>query len=96
MTRTIRLALVGLGNVGQSFLDLMVAKSALLADRHGVALVLAGVADSSAAALNPEGLNPSALRAHKGAGKSLHSFPRCSTGSWPSTSRAPSLAPVSL
>ncbi len=80
MTRTIRLALVGLGNVGQSFLDLMVAKAALLADRYGLALVLTGVADSSAAALNSKGLNPTALRAHKSAGKPLHSFPGSTPG----------------
>jgi homoserine dehydrogenase len=90
MTRTIRLALVGLGNVGQAFLDLMVAKAGLLADRYGLALVLTGVADSSASALNARGLNPTALRAHKGAGKPLHSF----TGSTPGMSAPEMLAEV--
>ena len=80
MSRSIRLALVGLGNVGQSFLDLMDAKAALLADRHGIELVLTGVADSSAAALDPAGLNTRALRAHKSAGKPLHSFPGSTQG----------------
>ena len=75
MSRSIRLALVGLGNVGQSFLDLMDAKAALLADRHGLELVLTGVADSSAAVLASAGLSTRALRAHKSAGKALHTFP---------------------
>ena len=80
MSRSIRLALVGLGNVGQSFLDLMDAKAALLADRHDIELVLTGVADSSAAALAPAGLNTRALRAHKSAGKPLHTFPDSTQG----------------
>ena len=80
MSRSIRLALVGLGNVGQSFLDLMDAKAALLADSHGIELVLTGVADSSAAALAPAGLNTRALRAHKSAGKPLHTFPDSTQG----------------
>jgi homoserine dehydrogenase len=80
MSRIIRLALVGLGNVGQSFLDLMDAKTALLADSHGIELVLTGVADSSAAALAPAGLNTRALRAHKSAGKPLHTFPDSTQG----------------
>jgi homoserine dehydrogenase len=80
MSRLIRLALVGLGNVGQSFLDLMDAKAALLADGHGIELVLTGVADSSAAALAPAGLNTRALRAHKSAGKPLHTFPDSTQG----------------
>ena len=80
MTHTVRLALVGLGNVGQSFLDLMVGKADLLRDRYGLAFVLTGAADSSAAALNPAGLSPAALRAHKSVGKSLHTFPGSTPG----------------
>jgi len=90
MPKTVRLALVGLGNVGQAFLDLMVAKADLLANRYDLALVLTGVADSSAAALNARGLSPTALRAHKGAGKPLHSFP----GSTPGMSAPEMLAEV--
>ena len=78
--RTVRLALVGLGNVGRAFLDLMLTKADLLRDRHGLELVLTGVADSSSAALNPAGLNPAALRAHKSAGKPLLTYPGCTPG----------------
>jgi len=80
MSRSIRLALVGLGNVGQSFLDLMDAKAALLADRHDIEMVLTGAADSSAAALAPAGLSTRSLRAHKSAGKPLLSFPGSTPG----------------
>jgi homoserine dehydrogenase len=80
MPKTVRLALVGLGNVGQAFLDLMVAKADMLANRYDLALVLTGVADSSAAALDAGRLSPTALRAHKGAGKPLHSFPGSTPG----------------
>jgi homoserine dehydrogenase len=66
--------------VGQAFLDLMVAKANMLAGRHGLTLALTGVADSSAAALNPKGLSPAALRAHKGAGKPLQTFTGCTPG----------------
>ena len=90
MPKTVRLALVGLGNVGQAFLDLMAAKADLLANRYDLALVLTGVADSSASALNAGGLSPTALRAHKGAGKPLHSFP----GSTPGMSAPEMLADV--
>jgi homoserine dehydrogenase len=80
MTRTVRLALVGLGNVGQAFLDLMAVKADLLAERYGLSLILTAAADSSAAALKADGLCPAALRAHKGAGKPLHSFPGSKPG----------------
>jgi homoserine dehydrogenase len=81
---------VGLGNVGQSFLDLIDAKAALLAARYGIELVLTGAADSSAAVLHPAGLNTRALRAHKSAGKPLHSF----SGSTPGMSAPEMLAEV--
>lgn len=75
MTRSIRLALVGLGNVGRSFLDLMSAKADLLRDRYGVELILTGVADSSGAVLAPRGLDTAALRGHKSAGGKACDFP---------------------
>jgi homoserine dehydrogenase len=73
--RTIRLAMVGLGNVGQAFLELMVRKAGLLEARHGLRLVLTGAVDSSGAVLNPTGIDPVALWAHKAAGRGAGSFP---------------------
>ncbi len=74
MTQTVRIALVGLGNVGRAFLDLMVEKAALLAQRHDLALVLTAAADSSAVLLDGRGIDPAALRDHKAGGSRLAAF----------------------
>jgi homoserine dehydrogenase len=73
--RTVRLAIVGLGNVGRAFLELMVRKAGLLEARHGVRLVLTGAADSSGAVLDPGGIDPGALQAHKATGRGAGAFP---------------------
>ena len=65
MTTSVRLALIGLGNVGRSFLDLMVTKAALLRERYDLKLVLTGAADSSGAVMDGSGIDPIALREHK-------------------------------
>jgi homoserine dehydrogenase len=75
MARSIRLALVGLGNVGRSFLDLMRTKADLLRDRYDLELILTGIADSSGAVLAPRGLDTIALHAHKSAGGRASDFP---------------------
>lgn len=80
MTRTIRIALVGLGNVGRAFLDLMTDKAPLLAEQYGLRLVLTAAADSSAALLDGRGVDPAALRAHKAGGSRLASFPAAQPG----------------
>ena len=80
MSRTLRLALIGLGNVGRSFLDLMTRKAACLADSFDLALTLTGVADSTGAVLSEKGLNPAAIRAHKTAGKGIGTFPGGQSG----------------
>lgn len=76
MTRSIRLALIGLGNVGRSFLDLMVTKADLLRERHGLELILTGAADSSGAVMDAAGIDPIALREHKARGGSAANFVR--------------------
>ena len=63
--RVVRLAMVGLGNVGRAFLELMEGKADLLEQRYGLRLVLTGAADTSGAVLDAGGLDPVALRAHK-------------------------------
>jgi homoserine dehydrogenase len=74
MMRSIRLALVGLGNVGRSFLGLMASKTDLLRDRYGLELVLTGAADSSGAVMAGGGIDPSALAAHKARGGNAANF----------------------
>jgi homoserine dehydrogenase len=73
--RTVRLAMVGLGNVGRAFLDLMTQKAGLLEERYGLRLVLTGAADTSGAVLEAEGIDPLALRTHKGRGLGAGVFP---------------------
>jgi len=68
MTHTVRVALVGLGNVGRALLDLMISKAGTLRDQYGLELVLTGAADSSGAVLDAQGLAPGELRAHKSSG----------------------------
>jgi homoserine dehydrogenase len=43
--KTIRFLLIGVGNVGRRFLELIILKRDSLHDRLGLRLVLAGVAD---------------------------------------------------
>ncbi len=73
--KRVRVALVGVGNVGRAFLQLMVEKGPLLAERHGLELVLNGAADSSGGVVHPGGMDPQALLAHKQSGKGVASFP---------------------
>ncbi len=74
MSTKVRLALVGLGNVGRAFLDLMVSKAGVLAERYGLELVLTGAADSSGAVMEAGGIDPIALRTHKERGGNAASF----------------------
>src|SRR5512136_402733 len=73
--RTVRIAMVGLGNVGRAFLNLMTQKAGLLEERYGLSLVLTGAADSSGAVLDAGGIDPVALRAHKASGLGAGAFP---------------------
>jgi homoserine dehydrogenase len=69
-----RLVLTGLGNVGRSFLELLQSQADVLADRYGLALVVTGAADTSGAAINPDGLDVGALLAAKRAGRGVASL----------------------
>jgi homoserine dehydrogenase len=78
--RTVHVAMVGLGNVGRAFLDLMTQKAGLLEERYSLRLVLTGAADTSGAVLDAEGIDPIALRAHKTTGLGAGAFPGGSPG----------------
>lgn len=75
MTRTIRLALVGLGNVSRAFLDLMDSKEKILRQCYDLELVVTGAADSSGAVIDANGIRAAALRAHKSAGRAAGDYP---------------------
>ncbi|MCX6029557.1 MAG: homoserine dehydrogenase [Chloroflexi bacterium] len=74
MIHPVRVALVGLGNVGRAFLDLMISKADVLADRYGLSLVLTGAADSSGAVMDAAGIDPMALASHKARGGNAGNF----------------------
>jgi homoserine dehydrogenase len=70
-----RLVLVGLGNVGRSFLRVLDSQARLLRERHGAEFIVVGAADSAGAALDPAGLDQSAILAVKDGGGSVGALP---------------------
>jgi homoserine dehydrogenase len=70
-TKTYRLILAGLGNVGRSFLGILRSQEALLRDRYGVAFAVVAAADSGGAASDPNGLDIEAILVAKRAGRSI-------------------------
>lgn len=73
--RTIRFFIAGLGAVGRRLLGLVVSQRDLLVGRYGLNLVLVGAADSSGAALDPDGLDPARIVAIKEAGQGVATYP---------------------
>jgi homoserine dehydrogenase len=73
--RPVRLLLVGLGNVGRRFLELLVQKGATLRERFGLELLLVGAADSSGVAVDLAGLDPPAIVNLKLAGRGVAELP---------------------
>jgi homoserine dehydrogenase len=74
--KKVHLLLVGVGNVGQRFLELLARKGGTLRDRLGLELVVAGVADTSGAAVCPAGLDPRRVVEYKSAGQGVVRYPR--------------------
>lgn len=68
MTETVRILLIGLGNLGWRFCDLLVEKGPQVEARYGLRLLLVAAADSRGAAYDPRGLDPARLSAIKQAG----------------------------
>jgi homoserine dehydrogenase len=75
MSRTLRIVLVGLGNLGRRLCDLLVEKGPHLEARYGLRLVLVGAADSRGAAYDLHGLDPARLSAIKQARGSAADLP---------------------
>jgi homoserine dehydrogenase len=69
--RQVRLLLVGVGNVGRRFLELLVRKRDTLRDRLGLELVVVGVADTSGMAICASGIDPEQLVELKVAGRGV-------------------------
>ena len=73
----IRLAIVGLGNIGRRFLDILDQKTDHLRARYGLTFRLVGAADSRGAALDPSGLNLSQVVQLKQDRQSVAAYPGC-------------------
>lgn len=65
MTRIIRTALIGLGNVGRNFLKLIEHKENRLAAQYELSFRFIAVADSSGVAIRLGGFSPAEIRIHK-------------------------------
>jgi homoserine dehydrogenase len=60
--------------VGRAFLQLLDEKAELLRARYDLELVLTGAADSSGALLDPGGITPLTIHAHKSSGQGVANF----------------------
>lgn len=76
MTQQAKLLLVGVGNVGRRFLELLIRKRDTLEDQLGVALVVTGAADSSGVAQCPSGLDPQVIVDLKAQGLGVADYAR--------------------
>jgi homoserine dehydrogenase len=65
MTVVFPVALIGLGNVGRSLLEVFQSQRVLLAERYGLEVRVVGAADSGGAAIAPDGLDLESLIAAK-------------------------------
>jgi homoserine dehydrogenase len=75
-TQRVRFVLIGVGNVGRRFLELLVRKRDTLRDRLGLELIPIGVADTSGLAVCPTGLDPQQIVQLKMEGRGVAAYPR--------------------
>ena len=74
--RTVDIVLVGAGNLGRRFTQLLADKAAHLKTRYSLELRLVGVADSRGVASDPSGLDPETIVRIKTEGGSVGDYPR--------------------
>jgi homoserine dehydrogenase len=75
VSNTVRILMVGLGNLGRRFCELLVEKVPDVETRYGLRLQLVGAADSRGAAYDAHGLDPARLAEIKFAGGSAGDYP---------------------
>lgn len=71
MPRTVRFALIGLGNIGRNLLDILVHRQEAVHQRYQLEFRLVAAADSSGALVDPAGIDMVALRDRKAASKGV-------------------------
>jgi homoserine dehydrogenase len=74
---TVRLAIIGLGNIGRRFLQVLETKAEHLRTQYGLTFQVIGAADSRGAAIAPSGLDLSQVVALKEQGRSVAEHPEC-------------------
>jgi homoserine dehydrogenase len=74
--RSVRIVLVGLGNLGRRFAGILADKSSDVRRRYGLDLLLVGVADSRGTAYEPRGLDPALVARIKSANRPIHEYPQ--------------------
>ncbi len=83
---TVRFLVIGLGNLGRRFCEVLQEKNAFLRQRYGLDLRLVGAADSQGAAYDPErGLILEQVIRLKRAGKSVADYPEGGRRGWLAT-----------
>jgi homoserine dehydrogenase len=73
---TQRFILTGLGNIGRTFLEILLSRGDTLSARYGFELRCVGVSDSSGAAYDPGGLDMGAVAALKRGGGRVSALPQ--------------------
>ena len=82
IVQKIRYILVGLGNLGRRFCEVIAEKEALLRERYGLELVLVGASDSRGAAYDANGLDPARVAQIKRDGESVGAYPGAGRAGW--------------
>ena len=80
--RTVRFVLVGLGNLGRRFCEIVVEKEEDLRARYGLSLIMVGASDSRGVAYDPRGLDLERVARIKLAGRSVASYPNVGRFDW--------------
>jgi homoserine dehydrogenase len=78
--KQVRLALVGLGNVGRRFLRHLIQREERLREKYGLSFTVHCVVDSSGVAVSEEGFDLARLLDHKGSGSRLCDLPEFREG----------------
>ncbi len=75
MVEEVRILLVGLGNLGRRFCDILVEKGPRLEADYGLRLLLVGAADSRGSAYDEAGLDPARISRIKQGGGTVAEYP---------------------
>ena len=80
--KIVRIVMVGLGNIGRRFCEIMMLKEKMVRDQYCLELCLVGAADSAGAAYDPSGLKLKEVIDRKLAGGSIAEYPIAGRRGW--------------